>query len=327
MRAAVVTRFGAPDVFEVSDLPDPAPGPGQVSIDVTRAAVGLVDVFIRQGLYKDREGLPQPPYVPGLEVAGTIRELGEGVDSFHVGEPVVTLSGTGAEGGYASISVVDARLAASLDGTGVDTALAVAAVPNAATAYLAFTRVAHLQEGETVLVHGALGGLASTFPGVARSLGASRVVGTVRRTGLATAEASGLPYDRLIASDEFPNAVSDERFDVVIDPVGGDLRTASLDVMAPLGRLLAVGSASGDWQHTVETNRLWHSNLAILGFNVGFYLPTHPEAGRPAAEGALTAVSQGLVNLHTDILPLASAGEAHRRIEAGQVNGRILLVP
>jgi NADPH2:quinone reductase len=327
MRAAVVTRFGAPDVFEVSEMPDPIPGPGQVSIDVTHAAVGLVDVFIRQGHYKDREGLPQPPYVPGLEVAGTIRELGEGVDSFNVGEPVVTLSGTGAEDGYASISVVDARLAASLDGSGVDPALAVAAVPNAATAYLAFTRVVHLQEGETVLVHGALGGLASTFPGVARSLGASKVVGTVRPASLATAEASGLPYDRVIASDEFPRGLIDERFDVVIDPVGGELRTASLDVMAPLGRLLAVGNASGDWQHSVETNRLWGSNLAILGFSVGFYLPTHLQLARPAAEGALKAVSEGLIDLHTDILPLENASEAHRRIEAGQVNGRILLVP
>ena len=327
MRAAVVARFGGPDVFEVVELPDPTPGPGEISIDVTHAAVGLVDVFIRQGLYRDREGLPQPPYVPGLEVAGTVRELGAGVDDLSAGEPVVTLSGTGAEGGYASISVVDACFAVSLDGSDVDPALAVAAVPNAATAYLALTQVAHLQEGETVLVHGALGGLASTFPGVARSLGASTVVGTVRPTSLATAEASGLPYEQLIASDEFPNAVIDQRFDVVIDPVGGDLRTSSLDVMAPLGRLLAVGSASGNWQHTVETNRLWVSNLAILGFSVGSYLPTHPELARPAAEGALKAVSTGLVNVKTDILSLENAPEAHRRIEAGQVNGRILLVP
>jgi NADPH2:quinone reductase len=314
-------------VFEVVELPDPTPGRGEVSIDVTHAAVGLVDVFIRQGLYRDREGLPQPRYVPGLEVAGTIRELGAGVDDLSVGEPVVTLSGTGAEGGYASISVVDARFAVSLDGSGVEPALAVAAVPNAATAYLALTQVAQLQEGETVLVHGALGGLASTFPGVARSLGASTVVGTVRPTSLATAEASGLPYEQLIASDEFPNAVIDQRFDVVIDPVGGDLRTSSLDVMAPLGRLLAVGNASGDWQHTVETNRLWVSNLAILGFSVGSYLPSHPELAQAAAEGALKAVRKGLVNVDTAILPLENAPEAHRQIEAGQVNGRILLVP
>lgn len=114
MRAAIVTRFGAPDVIQVSEIPDPTPGPGEVSIDVTRAAVGLVDVFIRQGLYKDREVPPQPPYVPGLEVAATVRELGDGVDGLTVGEPVVTLSGSGAEGGYAAVSVVDARFAVGL---------------------------------------------------------------------------------------------------------------------------------------------------------------------------------------------------------------------
>lgn len=76
-----------------------------------------------------------------------------------------------------------------------------------------------------------------------------------------------------------------------------------------------------------DTNRLWLSNLAILGFNVGLYLPTHLELARPAGEGALKAVSAGLVDIHTDVLPLEEAPEAHRRMEAGQVNGRILLVP
>jgi NADPH2:quinone reductase len=74
--------------------------------------------LIRQGLYKDRDGLPQPPYVPRLEVAGSIRELGDGVDGFIAGEPVVTVTGTGAEGGYAAISVVDARFAVSLGSSG-----------------------------------------------------------------------------------------------------------------------------------------------------------------------------------------------------------------
>jgi NADPH2:quinone reductase len=65
MRAAVVTRFGGPEVFELAELPDPVPGPGQVAIDVTYAAVGLIDIYIRRGVYKNRAGLPQPPYVPG----------------------------------------------------------------------------------------------------------------------------------------------------------------------------------------------------------------------------------------------------------------------
>lgn len=326
MHAAVVTRFGEPGVFELTELPDPVPGLGQVAIDVSHAAVGLVDVHIRQGLYKDRQGLPQPPYVPGLEVAGTIRALGEGVEGFRIGEPVVTLSGTGAEGSYASVSVVDAAMTASLEGTGVDPALA-AAVPNAATAYLALTGVAHLQPGERVLVHGALGGLASAFPGVARILGAAGVVGTVRRASLAAAQASALPYDDVVASEDLADAVGDQRFDVVIDPVGGQLRTETLQVMAPRGRMLLMGNASGDWQHTVQTNALWVGNLAMLGFSVGFYLPAHPEQARPAAQVALKAVSQGLVGIRTQTLSLAEAAEAHRRIESGTVGGRILLTP
>ena len=92
MKAIQVSSFGAPEVLRLAELPDPAPGPGEVAIDVTHAAVGLIDVFIRQGLYRDRPGLPQPPYVPGLEVAGTVRALGEGVAGFEVGEPVMTLS-------------------------------------------------------------------------------------------------------------------------------------------------------------------------------------------------------------------------------------------
>ncbi len=94
MKAAQVTRFGEPGVLALTDLPDPAPGPGQVAIDVTHAAVGLIDAYIRQGLYKDRDGLPQPPYVPGLEVAGTVRALGEGVTGFAPGEKVVARRAT-----------------------------------------------------------------------------------------------------------------------------------------------------------------------------------------------------------------------------------------
>jgi NADPH2:quinone reductase len=327
MRAALVTRFGGPEVFELAELPAPVPGPGQVAIDVAYAAVGLVDIYIRQGLYKDRAGLPQPPYVPGLEVAGTIRAPGDGVEGFQVAEPVVTLSGTGAEGGYASVTVVDAAMTVSLDGTGIGPAAAVAAVPNAATAYAALTHVAHLKPGERVLVHGALGGLASAFPGVARTLGAASVTGTARSSSLAAAQASALPYDEVIATEDLLAALGGQRFDVVIDPVGGQVRTDSLKVMAPLGRMLLVGNASGDWQHTVATNSLWLGSLAIAGFSSGYYFPAHPGQVRPAAQGAINAISQGLVDIRTQVFPLAEAAEAHRRAENGSVGGRILLAP
>lgn len=327
MHAAQVTRFGEPDVFEIVEVPDPVPGPGQVSIDVSHAAVGLIDLYIRQGLYADRPGLPQPPYVPGLEVAGTVRALGEGVTGLRVGEPVVTLSGTGPAGGYASIEVVGAAYVVRLDGSGIDPALAVAAVPNAATAWLALTEVAHFRIGERILVHGALGGLASAFPGVARTLGAAEVVGTARPRSLNAARASSLPYDEIVLADELVATLGERRFDVVVDPVGGRIRTDSLDVMAPLGRVLLVGNASGDWEHSVPTNELWFRNLGVLGFNVGAHFAGHPQHAQPAAQGAFRAIQEGLVDLRTEILPLADAAEAHRRLERGSVNGRILLVP
>jgi len=192
VKAIQVSGFGPPEVLRVTELPDPAPGPGEVAIDVTHAAVGLIDVFIRQGQYRDRPGLPQPPYVPGLEVAGTVRALGEGVAAFEVGEPVVTLSANGGTGGYAAIFVSDAAYAASLKDVSPDPALAVAVVPNGATAYLALTQIARMRDGERVLVHGALGGLAAGFPGIARQQGASRVVGTVRGSDLDAAQQTSL---------------------------------------------------------------------------------------------------------------------------------------
>jgi NADPH:quinone reductase len=113
----------------------------------------------------------------------------------------------------------------------------------------------------------------------------------------------------------------------VIDPVGGQVRTDSLKLMAPLGRMLLVGNASGDWQHTVATNSLWLGSLAIAGFSSGNYFPAHPEEVRPAAQGAINAISQGLVDIRTQVFPLAEAAEAHRRAENGSLGGRILLAP
>ena len=281
MKAIQVSSFGAPEVLRMTELPDAAPGPGEVAIDVTHAAVGLIDVFIRQGLYRDRPGLPQPPYVPGLEVAGTVRALGEGVAGFEAGEPVVTLSANSGTGGYAAIFVSDAAYVASIKDAGLDPALAVAVVPNGATAYLALTQIARMRDGERVLVHGAVGGLAAGFPGIARQLGASRVTGTVRGSDLDAAHQAQLPYDEIIDSAQLPARLAAERFDIIIDPVGGSVRTASIDLLAPGGRLLLVGNASGDWNHQIDSNRIWRGNLAVLGFSVGSFLPGHKDLARP----------------------------------------------
>jgi NADPH2:quinone reductase len=327
MQAVQATVFGAPSVLAVAEVPAPEPGPGRMTIDVTHAAVGLVDVFLRQGLYKDRPGMPQAPFVPGLEVVGTVRELGEGVVGFRVGERVVSLSAASGTGGYASVYLTDPSLVVSLDGFDIDSALAVSVLPNAAMAHAALTRVAHLAKGESVLIHGALGGFSAAFPGIAKQLGASRVVGTVRAGKLAAAARSRLPYDRIVDSAEMTGALAEEAFDVVIDPVGGSVRTRSLDLMGPGSRLLVGGNASGDWDHSFSSNDLWQRSVTVSGFNSNAYLPSHPDAIQPALEAARAALAAGLGGTEIEVLPFSEAVAAHERMENRTLDGRIVLVP
>ncbi|WP_203701485.1 quinone oxidoreductase family protein [Asanoa iriomotensis] len=324
MRAVQATSFGAPSVLTVTELPDPVPGPGEIAIDVTHSAVGLVDVLMRRGVFKDQPGMPQPPYVPGLEVAGTVRAIGAGVTGFTPGEPVVSMSAAGT-GGYASVYVAPAALVVSTAGYGIEPGLAVSVVPNAAMAHVALTQVAHLAEGESVLVHGALGGFSAAFPGIARQLGASRVVGTVRTGKLAAAADTRLPYDKIVDSADLSTALADEKFDVVIDPVGGQLRTRSLSLLRPGGRLIAAGNASDDWTHQIDSNQLWLGSVTISGFNAGAFLPTHPQHIRPALRAALTAVAAGLGETVVDVLPFREAAIAHQRMEDRTLRGRLVL--
>lgn len=261
--------------------------------------------------------------MPGLEVAGTVRELGEGVTGFQIGEPVVTLSQMSL-GGYATVTLADAVMTVSLKDTDVDPAQAVAVLPNAITAYLALTRVAHLSEGENVLVHGAAGGLAAAFPAVARSLGASHITGTVS-TQARIADTAHLGYDEVFTSDRFVQGLDGRRVDVVVDPVGGQVRAATLDVLAPLGRILLVGHAAGDPDVPLTGDDLWHRNAGMLGFAVGPYLQGNPAAARPAVEHLLPLLAAGRLTQRVDELPLTEAAEAHRRLEAREVPGRIVL--
>ncbi|WP_108125178.1 quinone oxidoreductase family protein [Saccharospirillum mangrovi] len=326
MKAVQISQFGGPEVLTVTELATPAPGPGEVLIDVSHAAVGLVDVFFRQGLFKDAPGMPAPPFVPGLEVAGTVRALGAGVTEFRVGEPVVSMSSAGI-GGYASAYVAKASMMVSIDGLGIDPALAVAVLPNAAMAQVAFSRVAHLSPGETVLVQGALGGFAAAFPGMAKQLGASRVVGTVRASKLAAAEKTKLPYDRIVNSATFVDDLGDEKFDVIIDAVGGSVRQDSFAVMKPGSRLIVSGNASGDWSHQVKTSDLWLNSVTVSGFNAGAFMGPRPEWIRPALQAALIMVEAGLGETEVDVLTFDQAVQAHERMEDRSLNGRIVLKP
>lgn len=321
MRALSITRYGGPEVLEEIEAPEPVPGPGEVTITVSHASVGLVDALIRRGTLAEYDYAPKPPLVPGLEVVGTIRAAGPG-SGFSVGDEVVTLTLPGM-GGYADVKLAPAALVVPLAGTGVERTQAVAGLANTVTAYLSLTEAVRLPKDARVLVHGALGGLASVYPEVARLLGAREVVGTVRRPEQVEA-AKQLGFDRVVLSGEL-GELGDERFEIIVDPVGGDLRIASLDLLAPMGRMLVVGSAGSETAPLVDSNAVWGKNIGVVGFNVGGFLAADPAPARPAADAVLPLYTDGRIRLPVTVLPMAEAREAHRRMDTGEAVGRLVL--
>ncbi len=325
MRAVVIPRFGGPEVLEVRDLPAPAPGPGEVTIDVAYAGVNHAEVLYRRG------DVDVPlPFTPGIEVAGHIRALGPDVTGLRAGQPVAALT-TVDSGGYAEVVRVAAPLVFPLDTLAPDLGLAVAAAfpSNTTTALLVLSTVAHLQKGERVLIHGASGGVGSVLGQMAHALGAGQVIGTVGSPDKVGA-AKGLGYDTVLLNDGFADALSDATggtgIDVVVDPVGGKARTRSLAALNTLGRLVAMGNASGADDVTVAANELWLNGTAMLGFNLALLSAHAPDRAHAAGEEALRLVASGTVRVDvTDVLPLEQAAEAHRRIEARTVRGKLVL--
>ncbi|WP_026939948.1 quinone oxidoreductase family protein [Humibacter albus] len=323
MRAIVVTEFGGPDVLSLTEVETPRPAHGEVTIDVEAAAVGRIDVlFRRDGL----NGLLTAPFVPGIEVAGRVRELGDSVTGLTPGQRVVTLSNPGT-GGYAQVAKVPASLVIPLDGipgATVPSDIAVANVPNVVTAIAVLEDAARMQPGDDALVLGASGGLGGAFPMVAQSLGAGSVIGVVgSATSVPAAQARG--FDEVLTADQV--AGSNARFQVIIDPVGGPIRERALSLLRPLGRMVVVGNASGAEQLLIGTNDLWIGNAGVVGLNIAGLLAAEPERIPGLAARALDVLSNEDARLPVEVLPLAEAAEAHRRLESRSVAGRVVLAP
>jgi NADPH:quinone reductase len=313
MKAVTIPEFGPAEVLRLDAVAVPEPGPGEVSIDVAYAGANFAEVLYRQGVVD----VPLP-FVPGIEVSGRIRALGAGVEGLSVGEPVAALTIV-ASGGYAEVVTTSAALVAPLPGTGL--AVAAAVPSNSTTAFLVLERVARLERGERVLVHAAAGGVGSQLGQVARLLGAGRVVGTVgSKAKIAAAKAFG--YDEVVLRDEVAGT---GEFDVVVDMVGGPARRASLDRLAPMGRLVVMGNASGAEDVGISANELWFTTKTVSGFNLAAVSAVAPETVGQAVRRAVAAVADGTLRVDVESLPLADAATAHRRIESGSTTGKLVL--
>lgn len=234
MRSVVISKHGGPGVLQVHEQPDPELGPGQVRIDVAAAGINFADVMARMGLYPDA---PKTPCVVGYEVAGTILELGKGVEGLTPGQRV--LAGT-RFGGYASQVVAPANDVIALpDGLSFEQG---AAIPvNYGTAWAGLIGFGSLQAGERVLVHSAGGGVGIAATQIAKRTGAE-VYGTASPGKHARCEELGvdhvIDYTRSGWEQGLP------KFDVILDAIGGKSFRTGYDLLRPGGRLVAFGASS-----------------------------------------------------------------------------------
>lgn len=324
MRALGFRTNGGPEVFEEVDLPIPETGPGQVLIRVAYAGVNFAEVQHRRGEFGAPDG-PGGYDIPGLEASGTVAAVGEGVRDLVAGDEVAAYLPD--FGGYAEYVVTNAAFVRPIGAVPLSLAAGLPCV--FPTAYGVVLDAGRLRAGETVLIHAAAGGVGSAAARIARSLGADRVFGTVGSPGKRTL-ATSLGYDALFTRDDFAEelgaATSGRGVDLVLDPVGGPLRKASLEVLAPFGRVVVYGDLGrhNDW--TTDVWDLWKNNKTVAGFNIGDVARRSPAQIGSYLEQALAALATSRLTVAPPaVVPFADAPELHRRFEAGTTHGKTVL--
>jgi putative PIG3 family NAD(P)H quinone oxidoreductase len=324
MRAIVIREPGGPEVLELRDVPTPAPQRGEVRVRVRATAVNRADLLQRMGMYPPPPDAPRD--IPGLELAGEVDLVGEGVTSLEVGDRVFGLAGGGT---YAEQVVVPARTMVKMpDELGF---VEGAAIPEAfVTAYDAMVVQAKLAAGETVLVHAAGSGVGTAAVQIARAVGAT-ALGTartaskldrVRPVGLAEGIAAegGKFADRV-------NAITRGRgVDVVVDLVGGPYVAESLACTATMGRIVVVGMLGGT-RADLDLGMLMRRRAEIRGT----MLRSRPLEEKIDAANVLAKnlapllASRALEPVVDRVLPLARAAEAHAYVASNDGFGKMVL--
>lgn len=325
MRAVRVPEPGGPDVLQLAEVPRPEPGPGQIRVRVRTAGVNRADLLQRRGLYPAPPGWPED--VPGLEFAGEVEALGENAREWRPGDRVMGIVGGG---GYAEYVVVHEREAIP-----VPEALSweeAGAVPEVfVTAHDALFTRGRLVMGETVLVHAVGSGVGTAALQLAKAAGAT-VLGTSRTASkLDRAAELGLDVAILAGAEDFADAALDATggrgADLVLDLVGGAYLPRNLASLAPLGRIVVVGLISGAFGE-IDLGVVLRKRLTMVGTS----LRTRPLEEKIVAAQAFTRqvlplLADGRIRPIVDTtVDMADAPRAHRRMEANQNFGKIVLV-
>ncbi len=319
MKAAVVREFGAEDVLRYEDMPDPAPGPGEVLVRVRAAGINRGDLGRRMGTYT--AGV-QLPFVIGWDIAGTVESLGPGVDGPAPGTRVVALI---PHGGYAELAVAPANQTVPLpESVSFEQA---AALPVAyLTAWYALKHQGRMQPGETCLVQAAASGVGVGGIQIAKAMGAR--VFTTASSDEKLALGKRLGADVLInyTTTDFVEVVQKETggkgVDVVLESVGGEVLTRSVAALAPFGRLISVGNSARSPAPT-DLAQLLGKRISLSGF----YLLVEKGIDKALTE-LVELVAAGTVDAVIDrTFPLAQTADAHRHVASRANLGKVLLIP
>jgi NADPH2:quinone reductase len=319
MKAIRVTEFGGPEVLRLQEVETPRPGPGQVRVKLSAAGLNFVDIYMRRGTYA------RPlPFTPGLEGAGVVEAIGEGVQNVKPGDCVVYTSQLGA---YAEASVVAAdSLLALPENFTFDQG---AAFPlQGMTAHYLIHEFRTIRPGDIVLIHAAAGGMGLLLVQWAKHLGA-RVIGTVSTEEKARiAKEAGaddiILYTRQDFVAETRRLTDDHGADLIIDGVAKTTFAGDLEAAALRGTIVIFGAASGP-ADPISPNALMARSLTVGGGSLGNYTRTREELLRRAND-VIAGIQAGWLKLRIDrVLPLAEAAEAHRLLESRQSTGKLLL--
>ena len=307
----------------LADIAVQEPKSGEVLIAIRATSVNFPDILMCQGKYQFK---PDPPFVPGLDCAGEIVALGDGVTDWAIGDEVV---GGARMGGFAEFVVLSA---AAIQKKPPNLSWEEAAAYQAAylTAYVALVRRANLQAGETLLVHGAAGGVGLAAVQLGLHLGARVIATSASPDKLQALRDLGVEHTLLVQDGlrEAVKALSDGRgADVVFDPVGGDVFDESVRCMAFDGRLLVIGFTSGRIP-TVSVNMPLIKGFSVMGVRAGEYGRQFPERGRENAKAVYDLVASGSLKPYVGaVFALDNVRGAFDLMMSRQLVGKAVIVP
>ena len=324
MKAIRLDEFGGADVLKLVDIAKPELGSQEVLVEVKAIGVNYADIARRQGKYVIPTALP---FIPGAEIAGVIVEVGEDVKQYKPGMRVVSLIESAGYAEYAKVH--EASLAPIPDG--VDFTQAVALPLQGQTAYHILKTMGRLEKGETVLVHAAAGGVGAIAVQLAKIFGAGKIIATASNDEkLAHAEKLGadhlVNYTEQGWEEKVRELTDGKGADVILEMVGGDIFHQSLKCLAPFGRLVIFGAASGE-QAQFYAGQLMRRNQSVIGF----FLPQimkNPELYLSSFKELLGYIDDGQLELTIGgTFKLEEAAEVHRLMQGRKTIGKLVLIP